>query len=296
MNNMNLIGKDTANVVLFGGNGYIGGAFKKALEERKITYFAPESTMMNLLQVGNVEALLEAMRPSFIINCAGATGKPNVDACEDHKEETHATNVNIPFNLAQICDKLKIPWGHVSSGCIYNGYEKDFTEEDEPNFSFDNPPCSYYSGTKAEAEKVLKDLDCYVWRLRIPFDEFDSPRNYLTKVLTYETLLDVENSVSHRADFVEACLDLWDAKAEYGIYNVTNSGPITASEVLSLFEKHHGITSSARLMDNVRAFYEEVGVKAPRSNCVLDNSKLLNAGVKIRDAEEALEESIKRWS
>lgn len=296
MNNIHLIDENTANVVLFGGGGYVGHAFKQALDKRGLTYFAPESSMINLLHVGSVEGLLEAMRPTFVINCAGFTGKPNVDACEEQKEETYAGNVNAPFNLAQVCDKLEIPWGHVSSGCIYNGYEKDFNEDDEPNFSFDNLPCSYYSGTKAAAEKALRDLNCYVWRLRIPFDEFDSPRNYLTKVQNYGTLLDVKNSVSHRADFVEACLDLWSSNAPFGIYNVTNPGHVKASEILSLFEKCHGKMFDKKLMNDIEAFYEEVGCKTPRSNCVLDSSKLLNAGVKMRAAEEAIREAVKRWA
>ena len=78
-----------------------------------------------------------------------------------------------------------------------------FTEMDEPNFSFRQPPCSFYSGTKALAEEVLRGSDqCYVWRLRIPFDEFDNPRNYLTKIQRYAKVYDNVNSISHRGDFV----------------------------------------------------------------------------------------------
>ena len=41
-------------------------------------------------------------------------------------------------------------------------------------------------------------------------------------------------------------------------------------------------------------FYK-VAAKTPRSNCVMDISKLLAAGVKIRGVEEALEDSLKNW-
>ena len=41
-------------------------------------------------------------------------------------------------------------------------------------------------------------------------------------------------------------------------------------------------------------FYR-VAAKTPRSNCVLDVSKLLGTGVKIRPVEEALEDSLRRW-
>ena len=155
-------------------------------------YFALDSGMINLLHYQSVEVLLDSMKPTFVINCAGFTGKPNVDACEDNQNATTEGNVNTVFNLVQICDNLNIPWGHVSSGCIYNGYEKDYTEEDKPNFCFDSQPCSFYSGTKAEAEKILTSsclqpgYNCYVWRLRIPFNEDDNPRNYLTKLQKYK--------------------------------------------------------------------------------------------------------------
>ena len=45
---------------------------------------------------------------------------------------------------------------------------------------------------------------------------------------------------------------------------------------------------------NEKEFYEEVKPKAPRSNCVLNNDKLLNTGFKIRNSRNALIESIKQ--
>jgi len=41
-------------------------------------------------------------------------------------------------------------------------------------------------------------------------------------------------------------------------------------------------------------FYR-VAAKTPRSNCVMDTSKLLSAGIKMRPVEEALEDSLRRW-
>ena len=72
----------------------------------------------------------------------------------------------------------------------------------------------------------------YIWRLRIPFDEFDSARNYLSKVQRYEKVYDNVNSISHRGDFVRACLDLWERRAPFGIYNVTNPGFVTTRQVV----------------------------------------------------------------
>ena len=173
-------------------------------------------------------------KPEFVINAAGYTGKPNVDACELDQADTLAGNTLLPQTIAHACAAADIPWGHVSSGCIFSGakivvngkvrVEKDmtrpelhalvektpsaihgFTETDTPNFSFRDPPCSFYSGTKALGEEAMAGLgQSYIWRLRIPFDEFDNLRNYLSKVQRYAKVYDNVNSISHRADFVNA--------------------------------------------------------------------------------------------
>ena len=98
-----------------------------------------------------------------------------------------------------------IPWGHVSSGCIYTGSKADdsgFTELDPLNFSFRTNNCSIYSGTKALGEECLSHSNStYIWRLRIPFSNEDSPRNYISKLLRYDTLLDARNSISNLTEF-----------------------------------------------------------------------------------------------
>jgi len=77
----------------------------------------------------------------------------------------------------------------------------------------------------------------YIWRLRIPFDEFDNPRNYLSKIQRYARVYENVNSISHRGEFVRGCLALWERRAPFGIYNVTNPGFVTTREVVELIEK-----------------------------------------------------------
>jgi UDP-glucose 4,6-dehydratase len=80
-----------------------------------------------------------------------------------------------------------------------------FHEIDLPNFTFAQNNCSFYSGTKALAEEVMKAFpEFYIWRLRIPFDEYDGPRNYLSKVQNYAKVYQNWNSLSHRGDFAGA--------------------------------------------------------------------------------------------
>jgi dTDP-4-dehydrorhamnose reductase len=311
-------------ILLLGASGYIGEAFAKELRRRGTVFLPLARKELDYSRFDSLLEFLRAKKPEFLINAAGYTGKPNVDACELDKAGTLVGNTLLPQTIAHACAAAGIPWGHVSSGCIYSGakisdndqihVEKDmtkpelhalvekspekilgFTENDPPNFSFRDPPCSFYSGTKALGEEAMVGVgQSYIWRLRIPFDEFDTKRNYLSKVQRYAKVYDNVNSISHRADFVKACLDLWELRAPFGTYNVTNPGFVTTRHVVEQIEK---ILKPARKFEfwaNDAEFYQ-VAAKTPRSNCVMDVSKLLSAGVKIRGVEEAIEDSLKNW-
>jgi dTDP-4-dehydrorhamnose reductase len=311
-------------ILLLGASGYIGEAFVAELQRRKKEFIPLSRKQLDYTRFDVLRDFLQAKKPSFVINCAGYTGKPNVDACELDKAGTLAGNTLLPQTIADACQVSKIPWGHVSSGCIFSGakisehgkvrVEKDmnrpelhalaekkspailgFTETDTPNFTFRNPPCSFYSGSKALGEEAIAGIgQSYVWRLRIPFDEFDNQRNYLSKVQRYPKVYENVNSVSHRADYVKACLDLWERRAPFGIYNVTNAGYVTTRHVIELIEKHLKPARKFEFWSNDEEFYK-VAAKTPRSNCVMDVSKLQGAGVHIRHVEEALEDSLKNW-
>lgn len=311
-------------LLLLGANGYIGAAFALELRRRGQDFIPLSRKQVDYSRFDLLLEFLRANKISFLINCAGYTGKPNVDACELDKAGTLLGNALLPQTIAHACAAAEIPWGHVSSGCIFSGAkvfeggkiraEKDmtkpelhalaeeksaaifgFTESDTPNFSFRDQPCSFYSGTKALGEEAMVGIgESYIWRLRIPFDEFDGARNYLSKVQRYAKVYDNVNSISHRADFVNACLDTWKLRAPFGIYNVTNPGYVTTRHVVEQIEKILKPSRKFEFWKSDAEFYQ-VAAKTPRSNCVMDVSKLLVAGVKIRGVEEALEDSLKNW-
>ena len=311
-------------ILLIGATGYIGEAFVKELQRRKLSFATVMRDQVDCTRFVSLMEFLREKRPEFLILAAGYTGKPNVDACEDAKAETIIGNVLLPQTVAHACAALNIPWGQVSSGCIFSGakvmeretlvVEKDltrpdlralvedspekihgFSETDKPNFTFRQPTCSFYSGSKALGEEAVDGVgQNYVWRLRIPFDEFDGARNYLSKVQRYSKVYDNVNSISHRADFVKACLDLWERGAAFGTYNVTNPGFVTTRHVVEQIQKILKPAKKFEFWANDEEFYK-VAAKTPRSNCVMDVSKLLAAGVKIRGVAEALEESLHSW-
>ena len=295
-------------IVLFGGSGYVGSAFQRLLRRRGIPYVAPSRKEVNLLEPGSLARFLGENKPSFLINAAGYTGRPNVDACEDHRTECLLGNAVLPGVLAGVCAELEIPWGHVSSGCLYTGdrgpgprgERLGFREEDPPNFCFRTNNSSFYSGTKALGEEILADAGgCYLWRLRIPFNEVDSPKNYLTKLLRYERLLDARNSLSQLDEFARAAFECWERRVPFGIYNVVNPGSVTTREVIELLERS---PFGGRLIESGKRFAFFPGeeafrkvARAPRSNCVLDSSKLQGVGIHLEEVHEAVERAWNQW-
>ena len=311
-------------ILLLGATGYIGEAFARYLTERGHAFAALSRKESDYTRFENLLNVLRERKPTFLINAAGYTGKPNVDACETAQADTLAGNTLLPQTIGHACAAAGIAWGHVSSGCIFSGakiveggktrVEKDltrpelkelpernpsaiygFTEMDRPNFSFREPPCSFYSGSKALGEEAIVGLgQSYVWRLRIPFDEFDNPRNYLSKIQRYARVYDNVNSISHRGDFVRACVELWERRAPFGTYNITNPGFVTTHEVVGMIEKILKPNRVFEFWKDDAEFYK-LAAKTPRSNCVLDVSKLLSTGVKVRPVREAIQVSLKNW-
>ena len=136
--------------------------------------------------------------------------------------------------------------------------------------------------------------NAFVWRLRIPFNHQDSARNYISKLLRYQRLLEAENSISHLNEFVNACLNSWLQRIPYGTYNVTNTGSVTTRQVCNLIQQHLFPNKKFSFFENEDQFMR-LAATTPRSNCVLDNSKLLSAGIAISDVEDALIQSLRAW-
>jgi UDP-glucose 4,6-dehydratase len=283
-------------ILILGSNGFVGNNFNKFLQNKNCEVEAINRNDCDFLNKDAFFKLLKNINANYIINCAGYTGKPNVDACEANKESCWQGNVTLAKYLSDICYTLNTRYIQVSSGCIYAGTKGKygFSEDDEPNFCFDHQPCSYYSGTKAVMEDLLKkDHNAYLCRLRIPFNHVSSSKNYITKLINYDTLLNAENSLTNVDDFLEACYYLITKGCDTGIYNITNTGSMTTKEVTKLINKY--ITDKKfSFFKNEEEFYS-IAAQTPRSNCVLNNAKLRKTGFNIKSIEDSMKESIKNY-
>jgi dTDP-4-dehydrorhamnose reductase len=285
-------------IVLLGGSGYVGQAYQQLLAQKGIPFRNLRRADIDYTDTATLAAHLRETRPAFLINAAGYTGKPNVDACELHRAECLFGNAVLPGRIAAACAAAGVPWGHVSSGCIFTGARPDgtgFTETDTPNFTFRRDNCSFYSGTKALGEETLAAApDVFIWRLRIPFDHRESPRNYLTKLMRYERLLEAANSISQLHEFVAATFACWEKRVPFGTYNVTNPGHVTTREVVDLILKS-GVHPKEYQFFHDETEFMRLAAKTPRSNCVMSSAKLAAAGITLTPVRIAIQNALRQW-
>lgn len=285
-------------IYLLGGSGYVGQAYQALLTRKGIPFRNLRRADVDYSNSEVLRAALLRDKPEFLINAAGYTGKPNVDACELHKTECLFGNAVLPGIIAKACAEAGVPWGHVSSGCIFTGSRKDgtgFDETDTPNFTFRTNNCSFYSGTKALGEEVLAGApSVYIWRLRIPFNNEESPRNYLTKLMRYKTLLEATNSISQLEEFVASTFACWEKRVPFGTYNVTNPGQVTTHEVVDMILKS-GVCPKQYVFFKDEADFMHTAAKTPRSNCVMSSAKLASVGIQMTEVREAVTRDLRNW-
>jgi len=215
-----------------------------------------------------LRSFLNEERPDIVVNAIGKTGRPNIDWCETHREETRKANTDAPIILSRECADRKIRFVHIGSGCVFKGDNdgKGFTEKDEPNFY--GP--QYYAITKIDAERELKKLPGLLLRIRMPIDGKPHDRNLIDKLKGYERIIDEPNSMTTVPDMLKSLKGLID-KDRDGIYNLTNPGTISPKEIMEKYKEIVDSSHSFRVMSLDELNEITAGI---RSNCVLNSSKL----------------------
>lgn len=274
---------DQQSILIFGA-GYVGSRMAAALPG------VVGISTADIADPASIEREFERFSPDVVINCAGKAGKPNIDWCEGNREETFRSNTLGPLVLAGACESKDIRMVHVGSGCVYEGDNggTGYREYDPPNFQG-----NIYSLSKYLSETGLLGFsEVLQLRLRMPVDGIPSPRNLITKIVSYRRVVSVQNSVSILDDFVAAARRLIETK-KTGIYNVTNPGAITNPEILEMYRELVDPAFTYEVMPLVELTR---GTRVRRSNCVLSTTKLEADGVRLPSIKEAVRNALKSYA
>jgi len=271
--------------ILVFGNGWIGNKFIERYPEARMSIVFAKSPQ-------DIDQVLETEDPDVVLNCAGITGQPNVDWCETHQVETAIGNTMFPIMLAQACAERGIHLTHLGSGCIFYGDSPQpggWREDDYPN------PVAYYSKTKAAADFVLGSMpNVAVVRLRLPLDSTPSPKNSITKLVSYPKVIDVSNSATVIEDLLDVFYQVMEKRAT-GIFHAVNPQPLSYRDFMKWYEdivdpnhKNEWITEEQLVAQGMAA--------KKRSTNILANFRLPEIGINMRPTEEAVKATLRAYA
>ena len=286
-------------LLIYGSKGWIGNQFIEILKEHKIQYFSGKSRVDN-----NLELLkeIEVVSPTHIVSFIGRThGSINnknystIDYLEQEGKliENVRDNLYSPLLLANICTQQNLHFTYLGTGCIFKfdqehpfGLEENgFTEKSLPNFFG-----SSYSTVKGFTDRLIKNYDKNVLNLRIrmPITGKQNPRNFITKITTYEKICSVPNSMTVLPELLPIVLDMIKNNTT-GTINLTNPGLINHNEILDMFTE---IVDPSFVYQNFTLEEQRKILAGDRSNNFLDTTKLEKLYPNIKNIKNSVRDML----
>lgn len=233
-------------ILIYGSSGWIGSQFVEILKDNNIDFSC------GISRVDDNNSLIEEINkinPTHIISFIGRThgiiGEKvytTIDYLEQDGKliENVRDNLYSPLLIANICKTQNIHYTYLGTGCIFkydeeHPYGKEingFNEDDLPNFFG-----SSYSVVKGFTDRIMKLYDNVLnLRIRMPITNEKNPRNFITKITSYEKICSVPNSMTVLPELLPMVLDMMKNKT-VGTINLTNPGLISHNEILEMYKE-----------------------------------------------------------
>ena len=279
-------------LLIFGSKGWIGMQFIEYLKLRndeEIEFFLSEVRADNEKEV---EREIEEYKPTNILSFIGRTYGDGINSI-DYLEQKGKLKDNIrdnlfgPFVLANIANKNNIHYTYLGTGCIFNQknpLDKSYTEEDNADFYG-----SSYSIVKGFTDRMIKMYSNSLnLRIRMPIVNYNHSRNFITKILSYNKIVSMPNSMTVLKDFYPVILDLIKRK-EVGTLNLVNPDVITHNEILEMYKE---IVDPTFKWDNFTIEEQNEILKSERSNNQMDTSKLISLYPDIPNIKDSIKDCL----
>jgi len=286
-------------ILIYGAKGWIGNQFINILKAEDICYVEGKSRVDNETQL--IEEI-QTIYPTHVISFIGRThGKINnktfatIDYLEEEGKlfENVRDNLFSPLLLADICKKNNIHYTYLGTGCIFKfdenhifGKEENgFTEYDQPNFFG-----SSYSIVKGFTDRLmhLYEDEMLNLRIRMPITGEKNLRNFITKIVNYEKICSIPNSMTVLPELLPYILDMMKNKTT-GTINFTNPGLISHNEILQMYKE---IVDKDFKWNNFTQEEQRKILAADRSNNYLDTTKLETLYPKIKHIRSSVRECL----
>lgn len=268
-------------ILIYGGKGWIGSQFITLLDNKQIAYYIGECRVDDTISVTNE---IDKINPTHVISFIGRThGKigekvySTIDYLEEEGKlvENIRDNLYSPVLLAEICNVRNIHYTYLGTGCIFKydeehpfgKEEKGFLSKSLPNFFG-----SSYSIVKGFTDRIMNlySANTLNLRIRMPITNEKNPRNFITKIINYEKICSIPNSMTVLPDLLPVIIDMMRTGIT-GTINFTNPGLISHNEILEMYKE---IVDPEFTWQNFSQEEQRKILAADRSNNYLDTKSL----------------------
>lgn len=219
--------------LLLGSTGQVGSALQRALppllQKHQATLVTPTRAQLDLTHTGQVNAFLQNLQPTCILNAAAYT---QVDAAEDNIDEARLLNVDLPACLGAYSAEYNIPFVHYSTDYVFDGTKAEpYIEEDIPN------PLNVYGKTKHAGEKALLKTHAPAWIFRTSWVYSPYGKNFvhtIKKLAQQRTSLDIIDDQTGAPTSAQLIADITlhvlthyfenPSRCPQGLYHLTSQG------------------------------------------------------------------------
>ena len=286
-------------ILIYGSKGWIGSQFVEILKKKGIDFYEGK---VRVDSTENLEKEIVEINPTHVISFIGRThGKINnteyttIDYLEqkDKLVENVRDNLYSPLILADICSRLNIHYSYLGTGCIFKFDEEHLFESEEKGFNETSLPNffgSSYSVVKGFTDRLMSLYKDKVLNLRIrmPINGEKNARNFITKIVNYEKICSIANSMTVLSELLPYIIDMMESGLT-GTINLTNPGLITHNEILQMYKE---IVDSSFTWKNFSQAEQRTILASDRSNNYLDTTLLESLYPQIKHIRESVRECL----
>ena len=280
-------------VLFYGSRGWIGKQFVEYLNKNNVEYVEADERADNEKAV---EKEIIDTNPTHIISFIGRTYGGNFNTIDYLEQpgklvDNVRDNLYAPIVLSIMAKKYNIHFTYLGTGCIFNAFEPEESyvdEEAKPDFFG-----SSYSIIKGYTDRLqhMFSANTLNLRIRMPIVNYSHDRNFITKILKYEKICSVSNSMTVLEDMYPVILDMMNNKTT-GTFNMVNKGIISHNEILEMYKKY---IDNDFTWKNFTIEEQNLILLSMRSNIQLSNDKLYNLYPNIPDIKTSVEKCIKTY-
>jgi dTDP-4-dehydrorhamnose reductase len=276
-------------LLVIGAGGFLGGRLMQSVNPR-FEMIAANRPHCDITDPASVRATFEQARPDIVVLTAALA---DIDRCQKEPAIAYAINVTGAENVARECARTGARLLFTSSGAVFDGNAERYLESDPlpDGRGSAEPPCvsmrtdakllltespiSIYGQTKAEAERVLREIVPNVVIMRLSLVLGHAPQGGTNALLDklhaafqkgdpvsapikeYRNAIDAETLVSW-------ILDLAAAPQAAGIFHLGSTDAMSRFEIVSRLAESMGYSKAL-----VRPAGAPDPDRAPRGRCHL---------------------------